>query len=144
MLTRTALGLNNVCRPEERIALRLSINRRCTLVHSSAFWSIALHPEDRDKTAFGTRSHGQLRLKRMPFGLTNATATYARALAFVLRGLLWKICVAYCDDTVLWGKTFEDHMESLHAVFKRYPIHNVNVKISKCHVACSKTEFVGH
>jgi len=115
-----------------------------TLDNSSAFWSILLHPEDRDKTAFGTRSHGQLRFRRMPFGLTNATATYARALTFVLRGLLWKSCVAYCDDTVLWGKTFDEHMESLHAVLKRYDIHNVNVKISKCHFACSKTEFVGH
>ena len=115
-----------------------------TLDNSSAFWSILLHPEDRDKTAFGTRSHGQLRFKRMPFGLTNATATYARALTFVLRGLLWKRCVAYCDDTVLWGSTFDDHMESLHAVLKRYAIHNVNIKISKCHFACARTEFVGH
>ena len=49
-----------------------------TLDNSSAFWSILLHPEDRDKTAFGTRSHGQLRFKRMPFGLTNATATCKR------------------------------------------------------------------
>ena len=105
-----------------------------------------LHPEDRDKTAFGTRSrsHRQLRFKRMPFGLTNATATYAQALTFVLRGLLWKSCVAYCDDTVMWGKTFDGHMESLHAVLKRYDIHNVNVKLSECHFACSKTEFVGH
>ena len=35
-------------------------------------------------------------------------------------------------------------MESLHEVFKRYTIHNVNVKICKCHFACSRTEFVGH
>ena len=70
-----------------------------TLDNSSAFWSILLHPEDKDKTAFGTSSHGQLRFKRMPFGLTNATATYARALTFVLRGLLWKKCVAYTRDS---------------------------------------------
>ena len=115
-----------------------------TLDNSSAFWSILLHLEDRDKTVFGTRSHGQLRFKRMPFRMTNATATYARALTFVLRGLLWKRCVAYCDDTVLWGSTFDDHMDSLHAVLKQYAIHNVNVKISKCHFACARTEFVGH
>ena len=35
-------------------------------------------------------------------------------------------------------------MESLHEMFKRHSIHNVNVKISKCHFACSRTEFVGH
>jgi hypothetical protein len=55
-----------------------------TLDNSSAFWSILLHPEARELTAFGTRDFGQLQFKRMPFGLKNATATYARALSHVL------------------------------------------------------------
>ena len=44
-----------------------------TLDNSSAFWSILLHPEDRDKTAFGTRSHGQ--------GLDSALLAVAAATA---------------------------------------------------------------
>ena len=35
-------------------------------------------------------------------------------------------------------------MESLHQVLKRYFIHNVNVKLSKCHFACPQTDFLGH
>ena len=115
-----------------------------TLDNSSAFWSCALDEAAKEMTAFGTRSHGQLQFKRMPFGLKNATATYARALMHVLRGLVWKCCVIYCDDSVIYGNTFDGHMEALHSVMKRYSIHNVNVKLSKCHFACHETEFVGH
>ena len=51
----------------------------------------------------------------------------------------------YCTaTTLLWGEDFDDHMNSLHQVLKRYSIHNVNIKIEKCHFACRKTEFVGH
>ena len=50
----------------------------------------------------------------------------------------------YCDDSVIWGESFDDHMDALHQVLKRYSIHNVNIKIEKCHFACNKTEFVGH
>ena len=35
-------------------------------------------------------------------------------------------------------------MDAVHQVLKRYSIHNVNIKIEKCHFACRKTEFVGH
>ena len=115
-----------------------------TLDNSSAFWSIMLHPDSKPYTEFGTRGLGQFQFKRMCFGLKNATTTYARALTHVLRGLIWKKCVLYCDDSVLWGEDFDDHMDSLHQVLKRYSIHNVNIKIEKCHFACRKTEFVGH
>ena len=115
-----------------------------TLDNSSAFWSILLHPDTKEMTAFGSRRYGQLQFKRMPFGMKNATATYARALTYVLRGLLWQSCVLYCDDSMVWGSTFDEHMDALHQVFKRYSIHNVNVKISKCHFACKEAEFVGH
>ena len=115
-----------------------------TLDNSSAFWSILLHPDAKPLTAFGTRALGQWQFKRMPFGLKNATATYARALTHVLRGLIWTRCVLYCDDSIIWGEDYSDHMDAIHQVFKRYSIHTVNIKIEKCHFACRRTEFVGH
>ena len=78
-----------------------------TLDNSSAFWSILLHPDARELTAFGTREFGQLQFKRMPFGLKNTTATYARALSHVLRGLLWQCCTLYVDDSMVWGDSVD-------------------------------------
>ena len=98
-----------------------------TLDQKSAFWSIAMHNEDKEKTAFGTRKFGLLQFKRMPFGLKNATATYSRAVAHVLRGLIWQSCVAYVDDTIVMGEDHEDHLNKLDEVLKsriRQPVKN--------------------
>ena len=35
-------------------------------------------------------------------------------------------------------------MGAIHQVLKRYSIHNVNIKLSKCHFVCHRTEFLGH
>ena len=70
-----------------------------TLDNSSAFWSIMLHPDSKPYTAFGTIWRPRaVPVQAHVFGLKNATATYARALTHVLRGLIWKKCVLYCDD----------------------------------------------
>ena len=45
---------------------------------------------------------------------------------------------------MVWGDSFDGHMAALHQVFKRYSIHNVTVKLSKCHFDCRSTEYVGH
>ena len=131
-------------RIDEALDILGKAKRLSVMDNSSAFWSIRLHRDDKEKTAFTTREQGQLQFKRMPFGLTNATATYSRALMHVLRGLVWQRCIVYIDDVVVWGDSMEDHFKSLHDVFKRYSINNVNVKLSKCHFDCSETEFVGH
>jgi len=115
-----------------------------TLDNAAAFHSILMHPEDREKTAFSTSQHGQLQFKRMPFGLKNATSTYNRALAHVLRGLLWQKCIIYVDDSIVWGDDHVDHLESLLKVFTRFAIHGVQIKLSKCKFACKQLEFVGH
>ena len=115
-----------------------------TLDNAAAFHSILMHPEDREKTAFSTKKHGQLQFVKMPFGLKNATSTYSRALAHVLRGLLWQICVIYVDDSLVWGDSHEESLDALHQVFTRFSIHNVNIKLSKCRFACKEVEFVGH
>jgi len=94
-----------------------------TLDNSSAFWSIQMHPDAKELTAFGTRDFGQLQFKRMPFGLKNATATYARTLSHILRGLLWQCCTLYVDDNMVWGGSFEGHLDAKHQVLKRYSIH---------------------
>ena len=107
-----------------------------TLDQKAAFWSILMSPYDKEKTAFGTRSKGLLQFKRMPFGLKNATATYGRAISHVLRGLVWKHCVAYVDDTLVWGDSHDDHAENLWKVLKRFSINNVAIKLEKCFIAC--------
>ena len=79
---------------------------------------MGIHPADRDKTAFATRKGlYQLRVK-MPFGLCNAPATFEKLMKTVLAGLQWDICLIYLDDVIVFGKSFEDMLKNLYAVFE--------------------------
>ena len=46
----------------------------------------------------------------MGFGLCNAPATYARVMNLVLRGLTWKTVLAFLDDILVLGTSFENHL----------------------------------
>ena len=80
-----------------------------TLDLASGFYQIEVAEEDRDKTAFLTK-YGLFRFVRMPFGLTNAPAIFGRVMTSVLRGLLWEDAVAFLDDVMVSGASFDDHL----------------------------------
>jgi hypothetical protein len=60
------------------------------------------------KTAFITK-YGLFEFARMAFGLCNSPATYTRVINLVLRGLNWKVVLAFLDDILVLGKDFEGH-----------------------------------
>jgi len=106
------------------------------------FWHVPLAEEDRDKTAFRTRS-GQYRWRVMPFGLVNAPATFQRFMDTVLMGLTPEFALVYIDDVVIFTKgDFDDHLAHLERVMqafeKRGPIH---LSLTKCQFAKPKNRL---
>ena len=85
---------------------------------ASGYWQLPVRPEDRPKTAFMTHQ-GQFQWTCMPFGLTNGPASFMRMMNLALKGLTWTQCLVYLDDIVVWGNTFEDHLERFRTVFGR-------------------------
>jgi len=69
-------------------------------------------PTDREKTAFITRK-GIWAFKVISFGLCNAPSHFCRLIEMVLSGLTWDICLAFLDDIIVFGRTFEEHLERL-------------------------------
>lgn len=67
----------------------------------------------------------------MQFGLCNASATFERLMKSILRGLLWKTCLAYLDDIIVMKKTFEEHLKILKEVFQ-------SLNDAKCHLFQTK------
>ena len=98
--------------------------------------------EDSKKTAFITR-YGLFEHIRMGFGLCGAPATYARATNLVLRGLTWKTVLAFLDDVVVLGKSFEDHVANLREALERFRKHGLKLKPKKLTFFQQEIEFLG-
>ncbi len=77
----------------------------------SGHWQVLVAAKDSHKTAFVT-SDGLLEFNAMPFGLANAPPTFQRLMDSVLGLLKWTTCMVYLDDILVFGKTFEEHINN--------------------------------
>ena len=114
-----------------------------TLDLRSGYYNVPIAEQDRDKSAFVTRS-GCYRFTIMPFGLTCAPSVFQRLMDVVLCGLSYKAYLVYLDDIIVYGRTFDEQLERLAEVFDRLRTANLKLKPSKCHVCMRKVEFLGH
>jgi hypothetical protein len=109
---------------------------------NSAFHQIRISPKDRQKTAFVTK-YGLFEFVQMGFGLCNAPATFSRAMNLVLRGLTWRIVLAFLDDALVLGKDFQSHLDNLREVFLRFREFDLKFKLKKCELFQTRVEFLG-
>ena len=114
-----------------------------TLDLASGYWQVEMEEEDRQKTAFTTRS-GLYQFRVMPFGLATAPASFERLMEIALRGLQWTRCLIYLDDVICIGKTFEEALGSLEDVFQRLREAGLKLKPSKCELLRRQVRFLGH
>ncbi|MGZ4850011.1 MAG: reverse transcriptase domain-containing protein, partial [Candidatus Bathyarchaeia archaeon] len=114
-----------------------------TLDAASGFWQIHIIDEDKEKTAF-TTLYGHYEFNVVPFGLHGAPAAFCRAMDDTLRDLLWKVCLVFVDDIVVWGESFEDHLHNLKMVFNALDKDGFTLKLSKCRFFMKEIRFLGH
>lgn len=115
-----------------------------TLDLKSGYWQVEVEPGDRPKTAFATFDSGFWQFKVMPFGLRNSGATFVKLMEKVLYGLNWKICMAYLDDIVVIGNSFEDQVANLSKVCERINGANLKLNPKKCILFQKEVKFLGH
>jgi len=114
-----------------------------TLDITSAYNQVPVKKEDIPKTAFITR-HGLFEYVTMPFGLSNAAATFQRLMELVLRGMQWKLCLIYLDDVIVFGRSFDEHIDRLKDVLERICAARLKLKPDKCHLFQNEVRFLGH
>ena len=105
------------------------------------YWQIPMNIEDKEKTAFSS-TLGLFQFVRMPFGLVNAGDTYERMMRKLLNGMTG--VANYVDDVIVYSATLEEHMVSLRELFNRVKEASLTTKPSKCNVAYTQVNFVGH
>ena len=79
---------------------------------------------------------------RMPFGMTNIRTTYQRPMEDCLVDYHLRICYVFIDDAIIFGNTYEDHLNNLRLIMDR--IHHGNLKLApkKCSFFKRKLKFV--
>lgn len=116
----------------------------CTLDAKEAYWMIPISDEaSRDRTAFLTRK-GLWRWKVMGYGLSQAPATFQRFMDLVLSGLQFEICLAFLDDVIVFGQTFDETCDRLQRVFDRIAYAKIKLRSEKCTLFSNKVRFLGY
>jgi len=114
-----------------------------TLDLQSGYWQIPIKEEDKTKTAFVTQD-GLFEWQRMPFGLKNAPASFMKVMNFVMGRVDPMIALAYLDDVIIGGATFEELLKNIDVVLNEFMKAKMKFGVAKCKLFQKRVEFLGH
>ena len=122
-------------------------------LHGSTIWSsldcasgyhqVRMQEDSIAKTAFRTR-YGSYEFLVLPFGLTNAPSAFMAWMHGILRPFIDKFVVCFLDDILIASRTPQEHLFHLEQVFAALAANKVLLKASKCKIATSHVDFLGH
>ena len=114
-----------------------------TMDITAAYHQIPVAKEDILKMAFITK-YALYEFRTMPFGLKTAPQTYQRLIELALSRLQWTACLIYLDDVIVYGQTFEEHLQRLSLVLQRFCQVGLKLKPGKCHFFKNQVTFLGN
>ena len=109
----------------------------------SGYWQIGMTERAKARSAFCTR-RGLFQFLRMPFGLTRAPATFCRVMHRILNDILYKICICYIDDIIVYATDNLQLVDRIDHVLDKLRSNGLKVKPSKCVLFCKEIDFLGH
>ncbi len=105
-----------------------------------AYHQLELAEESRYITTFSTHI-GLFRYKRLFFGVTSAAEIFQNTVQSILSGINGVINAS--DDILIFGRTKEEHDQSLHQVLSRLKEHNLSINTKKLQLHQDKIKFFG-
>ena len=110
----------------------------------SGYWQVELTEASRPLTAFTVGLLEFCECVQMPFGLTNAPATFQHLMESCLGKMHLKWCIMYLDDTIVFSKMPEEHIERLRGVFEKLSAAGLRLILSKCEFLKPKVTYSRH
>lgn len=115
-----------------------------TLDLRSGFFQVGLDKESRPLTAFCIPGSGLWQFKVVPFGSMTSPAVFERLMERVFAGLTFVSLLIYLDDIIVFGRTFDIHLQNLKEVFQRLAEANLKLNPEKCMFFQEQVSFLGH
>ena len=123
---------------------RLSGNQYFTTLDlAMGYYQVPLEEDSQDCTAF-TTPDGQYKFTRVPFGLVNASAVFQRVINTALGPLRYSVAMAFMDDLLIPGPTFDEALFNLEEVLKVLRRAGLRLKPGKCRFLSDNVEFLGY
>uniref|UniRef100_A0A670ILS5 Gypsy retrotransposon integrase-like protein 1 n=1 Tax=Podarcis muralis TaxID=64176 RepID=A0A670ILS5_PODMU len=108
-----------------------------------AYNLIRVREGDEWKTAMFTPL-GTYEYRVMPFGLQNGSHFFQAFMHHVLAGLLYKKCVCFLDDILIFSESPEAHESDVKEVLQRLREHRLYAKLEKCQFDVTEVDFLGY
>ena len=113
-----------------------------TLDMSQAYHQGEISEESRKFTAFST-PWSLLEWVRIPYGLSNAPPCFQRFINETLNTLKDKICVAYLDDILIYGRNFKEHKKNVRTVLRCLRKKGIKLNPKKCCFFRKEVRYLG-
>ena len=108
-----------------------------------AYHTLRLSEDSKQYSAFTSSSGDTYMYKRLPFGHITSSYYWCTYLNKILRKFLYKFCIAYMDDIIVYSSSIEEHIEHLKQIFKALTDANLRLNLKKSEIAKSKVSFLG-
>jgi hypothetical protein len=99
--------------------------------------------QDVHKTAFRTHQ-GHYEFLVMPFEHCNAPSTFQATMNLIFAPYLRRFGIVFFDDILVYSPTLDAHLQHLELVFQCLVEHEFCLKQSKCSIAQTSIEYLGH
>ena len=109
-----------------------------------AYNAIELTERSKDITSFQLPNIGKFRYERLPFGLASAGFQFQQRVELALDVSRSPWVCAYLDDVVVYGSSFEQHLEHLYDIFTKLQKAGLKLSPQKCQFCQAEVEYLGH